>query len=234
MREPHSRLDAYENAVNSHDMNKRVPILDQKFVTTGTKRALLVALTTSMIGCSGAQVEVPAEFPVPLTTKLPVTMGLVLDETLTSYQHIEELESGGDWSIDLGSAQVPMFINLAEGMFQTYRVIEDREPPFTGVSAVLHPKIGDLQFTTPQQTRSGYFEVWIRYEFELFDKQGTSLGNWDMTAYGKAHEQNSGTSAALQRAALNACRDAMAFFTLRFESTPVVKTWLDGRRRGAT
>ena len=197
---------------------------------SGRPRFTLPALLACVIwlaGCSGAQVEVPVDqFPVPLAQKLPVSMGLYLDETLITYKHEEEFQSGSDWLIDLGSAQVPMFTNLAQGMFQSYAMVETLQPPFQGVSAVLRPSIADLQFTTPAQTRSEHFEVWIRYEFELFDNQGASLGNWDMTAYGKAHEQNSGTSAALQRAALNACRDAMAFFTLQFRTTPVVKSWL--------
>jgi hypothetical protein len=187
--------------------------------------AALLAVA-ALAGCGGAQVAVPAEFPVPLVNPLPVTIGLYLDDELTSYRHLEEIESGGDWSIDLGPAQTPLFVNLATGLFRGYDIVPALDPPYAGVDAVLKPRISELQFTTPKQTRSEYFEVWIRYKFELFNPDGSLIADWDMTAYGKAHEQNSGTSASLQRAALNACRDAIAFFTIEFDSTPHEKDWL--------
>ena len=50
-----------------------------------------------------------------------------------------------------------------------------------------------------------------------------------MTAYGKANTQNyllATTTPALTQAALNACRDAMAFFTVQFQTIPAVQQWL--------
>jgi hypothetical protein len=35
------------------------------------------------------------------------------------------------------------------------------------VDGVLTPTIEEVQFSTPDQTRSDYFEVWVRYRFEL-------------------------------------------------------------------
>jgi hypothetical protein len=108
-------------------------------------------------------------------------------------------------------------------------MIEDPTHPDIGVDAVLVPLIAELQFSTPSQTRTDYFEVWLRYQFQLYSRDGALLGEWPLTAYGKANTQNyllSTTEPALQEAALSACRDAMAFFTVQFRTVPVVQQWL--------
>ncbi|MDA1074704.1 MAG: hypothetical protein O3A63_08085 [Proteobacteria bacterium] len=186
-------------------------------------------------GCVGASVEVPATFPVPLVEKVPLTVGWHVDEALANYVHSESLEAQGQWEIILGPSQTTMFGNLATGLFQDFRWVDDPLVANPGLSAVFHPMIEELQFSTPEQTRSDYFEVWIRYQIKMYDNQGALLGEWPLTAYGKANEQNYGMSSdepALQQAALAACRDAMAFFTIQFHSVPVVKEWLAREMRG--
>ncbi len=188
-----------------------------------------------MAGCAGAKVTVPTtQFPVPLVTKLLLPMGLHLDDALLNYTHSESLEQGGDWEIELGSAQVPMFSNLLTGMFVGFRQVETLDANHSDIAGVLSPSIEELQFSTPEQTRSDYYEVWIRYRFALHDNQGEKLGDWSLTAYGRSHKQNHGSaSGSLQNAALSACRDAMAFFTQQFPTLPVVQAWLQQELKGS-
>lgn len=187
---------------------------------------LLFVLVLS-VGCAGAKVAVPTQFPVPLVEKVPLPVGLHLDEALLTYIHRESLEQRGDWEIELGTAQPAMFANLLEGMFAGHRLVERLDAKHPDIAGVLSPSIEEVQFATPEQSRSDYYEVWLRYRFKLHDNQGVELGGWDLTAYGKAHKQNhAGASSALQDAAMAACRDAMAFFTQQFTSVPVVQAWL--------
>ena len=198
------------------------------------KCALIAALVLAALGCAGAKVAVPTGFPVPQVAKVPLPVGLYLDEALLSYVHRESLEQRGDWEIELGSAQEPMFDNLLSGLFIGHRTVKQLGASHDDIAGVLAPSIEELQFSIPEQTRSEYYEVWIRYRFELHANDGEKLGQWDLTAYGKAHQQNhAGASAALQSAALVACRDAMAFFTQQFGKVPVVQTWLDGELGGS-
>lgn len=191
----------------------------------------------SLGGCLGAKVEVPAEFPVPLLDRLPVNVGIVLSDELTAFVHEETLPDNGDWRITLGPAQPSMFNSLLSGMFTGHEQLqsfsaEDQGP---SVNGVLVPSIEEVQFSTPTQTRSDYFEVWIRYQIKLYD-EGTLLGEWPITAYGKANTQNYGlssTSPALQAAAFAACRDAMAYFAVEFQRVPAVRTWLKTELTGA-
>lgn len=181
--------------------------------------------------------SVPPKLPVPLVQQIPLTMGIHLSDDLISYVHRETLEASGDWAIDLGSAQQQMFSNLLSGMFTGVRIVPDPSAPGGEVNGVLVPAIEEVQFSTPEQTRSEYFEVWIRYRFSLHDRDGSVLGEWPMTAYGKANAGNYGLNSrepALQAAGLAALRDAMAFFTVQFRTIPAVQSWLNAELRGGS
>ena len=201
-----------------------------------TKAVWLGLWGVLLSACSGAQVVVPLEFPVPLVRTLPVNMAWHLDDELTGYVHRESLEKSGNFAIDLGAAQQPMFDNLSRGMFASHTFLKQSSANGS-VNGVLKPSIEELQFSTPKQTRTDYYEVWIRYKVELFDPDGTLRGDWPLTAYGKANVQNYGMNTAgpaLQAAAIAACRDAMAYFALHFEKVPVVKDWLSDQNLGVS
>lgn len=198
---------------------------------------LLSTALLALVGCGGASVSVPPMLPVPVVERLPLTMGVHLSEALLAFEHREKLEASGEWAIDLGSAQTNMFNNLLTGMFEGYRPVAEPTAPGDGIDGVLVPSLEEVQFSTPEQTRSEYFEVWVRYRFQLYDRDGTLVGEWPMTAYGKANAHNYGMNSrepALQEAALSALRDAMAFFTVQFRSVPAVQSWLNATLRGTS
>lgn len=156
-------------------------------------------------------------------------MGLVLNTELTDYVHEEKLEKNGNWVIDIGAAQQPMFENLFRGLFTNFETLPKVDGQSTAHNGVIVPSITQVQFSIPSQTRTDYFEVWIKYQVQLFDEQ-TLIAEWPITAYGKANVRNYGlvsTNQALTAAALAACRDAMAFFALEFSAEPKIKAWLD-------
>jgi len=205
--------------------------------TDAATRAALAALLLGLLGCGGASVSVPPELPVPLVEQIPLSMGIHLSEQLRAYTREEKLEDSGDWTIEFGKAQPVMFEHLLSGMFATVRPVATPEAPGGEVDGVLVPSIEEVQFSIPQQTRSDYFEVWVRYRFELRGRDGSLIGEWPLTAYGKANARNYGMTSrkpALQAAALAAMRDAMAFFTVQFRTIPAVQSWLNAELRGAS
>lgn len=190
---------------------------------------LFVALGT-LAGCAGTKkVALEGTFPIPLMNKAPVRLGLHLDDELLSFVYTEEVEKEGEWNVDLGSVQTELFENLAAGLFEAHGVVKANAAP--GFDGVLKPRIDDLQFSLPAQTRSNFYEVWIRYSFDLYDSNGNAIGNWPLPAYGKASKRDFGSaSAGVEAAAIAACRDAMAFFALNFNKVPPVRQWLaDGK-----
>lgn len=194
-------------------------------------RGLLCGALLSVFGCGGASVSVPPSLPQPLVQQLPLSIGLHLSEDLVSYVHEESLEGSGDWRIELGAAQSVMFQNLLNGMFASVALIPHVDAPGGEVDGVLVPSIEEVQFSIPAQTRSDYYEVWVRYRFRLHGRDGTLVGEWPLTAYGKANSRNYGLNSrepALQAAAVAAMRDAMAFFTVQFGTVPAAQSWIQG------
>lgn len=192
--------------------------------------ALLIGLC-GLSGCLSTEVafDEDTEFPIPLVPKIPLTMGLHLPAELLDFVHEENLGDDGTFTIDISDAQPTVFTNLLSGMFDNVTAIEDPSRPEFSVAGTLVPRITEMQFSTPSQTRTDYFEVWVKYQFELFNRDGDRLGDWILTAYGKANTQNYGmnhTPGTLRAAALQACRDAMAFFTVSFVQQPIVQQWL--------
>jgi hypothetical protein len=190
---------------------------------------LVCAITAALalFGCTGTkQLAIDNSFPIPIMEKTPVNLGIYLDDTLTQYAHKERIENAGEWEVQIGAAQKQLFDNLAKGLFENHTFVSSNsgEAPLDGV---LKPNITDVQFSIPAQTRSNYYEVWIHYEFELFDRAGNPVGEWKLPAYGKASKNNYGSSSnGLEAAALAACRDAMAFFSINFAREPAVQKWL--------
>ena len=187
----------------------------------------LVSCTIFLSGCAGTkQLTVDtSRFPVPIINKADLAVGLYLDKELMQYQHKETIEKKGTWEVNIGPAQQTLFENLSTGLFRYHELVAKTSAP--QLDAVLKPTITEVQFSLPSQTRSNYYEVWIRYEFQLFDPQGGLVGNWSLPAYGKANKNNFGSkSVGLQEAALSACRDAMAFFSINFSKEPTVYNWL--------
>lgn len=203
--------------------------------TTRCARLWCLALITALGACASPKISMEGEFPIPLVNPYPVTVGWVLDDKLLSYTHSEKVDRGSEWVIKVGAVQQGMFDSLSKGMFKAHVFLQEEkaEPP---VRVIFVPSIEELQFSTPSQTRSKYFEVWIKYKFKLLNPDGSLRGEFPLTAYGKAHTQNysvNTTSSALEEATHAACRDAMAFFALQFRTLPPVKTWLDEESLGS-
>jgi len=191
----------------------------------------MIAWLSALGACTGASVSVPSKFPVPLVSTMPLSMGLVLNSELINYTHEEQQQNNGTWRIGIGSAQQPMFESLFTGLFADYQLVESTADQAAELDAIVVPSISQMQFATPTQTGTTYYEVWIRYQIKLYDNE-TLVTEWPITAYGKANVKNYGLTAtqpALKAAALAACRDAMAFFAVEFGSEPKIKQWLTTR-----
>jgi hypothetical protein len=201
----------------------------------GTLSTLLVTALIAA-GCgSTTQIALDQSFPRPVVEPLPLHVGLYLDQAFTEFQHEEELEKHGKWSIALGSGQAAMFRHVLPAMFARVDDVDSIEGG--AVDAVLTVSVEDFQFAVPRQTRGSFYEVWIRYQMRLYDRSGVLVAEWPLTGYGKANSEDHSFLSnkdhdVLQEATVLALRDAGAFLTLRFTEVPEIKTWL-GTRQGA-
>lgn len=98
------------------------------------------------------------------------------------------------------------------------------------VAGIIVPSIQEVQFAIPKQTGGEFYEVWIRYRLDLYDANGSRLGEYLLIGYGKANEANFGglgqASPALNQATIWALRDAAALLSFQFRYQPESQNWL--------
>ena len=193
---------------------------------------LFVALTLG--GCTGANVQMQGEIPTPLVNRLPLRVGLYLEPALVQYVFEEKIQDHGDWRVEVGPMQTKLFQQVASAMFLEAVPVDSLASPGANLDAVLAPSIVEFQISIPSQTRSEFYEVWIKYLMRLYDTNGTLIAEWPLTAYGKANRgdygfMESSDSPAIRQATMTALRDAGAFLALRFTTIPEVRTWLNSR-----
>ncbi|NNL99966.1 MAG: hypothetical protein HKO62_04390, partial [Gammaproteobacteria bacterium] len=146
---------------------------------------LLLAFGAGITGCTpSVAVRVDSDVPEPLIEKYPVTVGVRYSDELADHTFIEASEERPDWTIATGASQTAMFDQLSKAMFE--RVARLDSDPTAVVDAVLEPVISDIQFATPGETRLEFFEAWIKYDIRLTEPSGELIGDWVITAYGRA------------------------------------------------
>jgi hypothetical protein len=203
-------------------------------------RSVLVAVLSVLIllaGCGVKEVNVQGEFPEPLMTKLPLTLGIWYGEDFRNHEFFEEAKSKRDseWLVKTGDAQVQMWNTLLNGMF--VKIVPMRAEPGPDVlnqivDAVLIPTVDELQYAIPAHTNVKVYEIWMRYRYELVTNTGEPIADWTMTSYGKtptAFLQSD--EAAVNLAAVIALRDAGANFATNFTQVPAVREWLEQQWR---
>jgi hypothetical protein len=195
------------------------------------RAALLFVLV--LAGCTTTAVQIEPSFPVrAVVDPLPIPIGVYYDEAFRTYLLAEPVPQRGDWEIDIGAAQVAMFRAILPSLFASVDELDAPTDP-TAAAAVLVPRVDDMQFAIPFQTKSNFFEVWIRYRMELREPvSGALIASWPLTAYGRTRDAFLDSAQdAIQQAATTALRDAAAFLAIDFRNTSEVQGWLDAQLR---
>jgi hypothetical protein len=196
-----------------------------------------------LAACGANEVVVEGEFPPPLLSPLPLTLGVYYDPAFRAHEFhdISTSRSESDWIVRTGPAQIKMYDILLTGMFD--RVVMLNEIPrkdrvaavdAAHVDAILVPHVEELQYAIPRHTKVNVFEVWLKYRFDVYDTDGELLTDWTMTSYGKTPTAFlQGAEAAVNLAAVVALRDAGANFAMNFPRVPEVQALLDTRQAPA-
>jgi hypothetical protein len=192
---------------------------------------LTIILLALLAGGCATSIKVADDFPEPLVEKLPLTVGIVFNEKLSTYVHVEDPMMDAEWSIDIGQANVDMFRALFTGMFAEaleLKLNEDGTPIIPAaprLDAVIEPRLEDFEFSVPRQSGNDQFTVWIRYNIRTTTPENEEISNWRVTAYGQVDEgaMGLGDGAAMQEAAVIALRDAAANIATGFSKAPGVR-----------
>ncbi len=199
-------------------------------------RASCVAMLVILWGCAGGAHVIPeVQLPEPLVESFPKTVGIVYPPELTEYVFDEKKVRLGHFIIELGGNQKQVFENSLGARFDEMVTLDSLEDKSTSVEGIFKPKIAGMIVTVPRETGKDHYEVWIRYELELFNPNGDLIHKFRIPAYGKVNRRDYGnvmeqSSQALQQATENALRDATTRIIIYFHPRlrpPAVHDWIN-------
>lgn len=185
-------------------------------------------LTGLLAGCASNVKMAPPTIPVPLVNKIPVSVGLRIPENFDNFVHEESTFGREEWSIDLGGSNAALFKQLLGHMFESVTVVGEADnPALMDLDALIEPSIDAFEFSTPTQSKTESFAVWIRYRIKVYDREGTLISNWPVSAYGKSQTTTMNKDEALERAAVLAMRDAAALMIMKFDKVTRISELAD-------
>lgn len=178
-----------------------------------------------MVGCS-TNVHVQTDFPTALTPEIPLVTGLYFDQELRdfSYRNADKV------TITLGEAAVKMFSAIFGDLFQQIVILDKFPQDSPKVDLIISPHIEEMQLSLPHNTQIPVFELWIKYNVQVFDGSSAPVADWIMTSYGRTIDRTlSSDEELLEQAVILALRDAGAQLITQFTLVPDINRWLEQR-----
>ena len=184
------------------------------------RTALLGLLVTgTLAGCASNVTLKTPTIPEPLLEQIDMTVGVRMPPEFENFVHEESIYGQQEWSINLGRSNAALFEQLFDYMFSNVTILTaEDDPQLMALDALIEPSIDAFEFSTPDQSNTEAFAVWIRYRLKVYDPEGQLVSNWPVAAYGKSQTTKMGGSAALERAAILAMRDAAALMIMKFDN----------------
>ena len=194
------------------------------------RTALLGTLLAGLIsGCGSSVTLKTPTIPEPLLEQIPISIGLRMPDNFEHFVHEEKVFGKEQWSIDLGRANAALFEQLFGHMFADVTILgPDDDPRMLPLDALIEPSIDAFEFSTPEQSNTDAFAVWIRYRMKVYDREGKLVSNWPVSAYGKRLTTTMNSSDALKRAAILAMRDAAALMIMKFDNVTRISSLAGG------
>ena len=198
--------------------------------------ALLAGLAVIlMAGCSSTVTMEMPTIPEPRIEKIPVDVAVRIPKEFEHFVHVEEVLGKDTWTIDLGRSNAAFFTQLFGHMFDSLVVLgPDDDPRDHEFDALIEPTIDGFEFSTPGQSQSEAFAVWIRYRMSVFDSIGNRASSWTVSAYGKSQKEGITGTDSLRRAAVLAMRDAAALIIMQMDKVSKIRDLADGPLDPAT
>ena len=187
-----------------------------------------VCLLLILAACEqSVSLKVDTEIPTPVIARMPVKMGVFYQDELRNYVYEENSEDRPNWKIDSGSSHVALFNQIISSMFVETKEVGGTTADTT-IDAVLSPSVAEMQFAMPAETKTDFYEAWVKYNMELYNRDGSRIANWSVTGYGKSStEFMKSRDKGLNAAVNQALRDAGAKFALGFRRVADVNAWLE-------
>lgn len=194
---------------------------------------ILCLLSLALTACN-SQLIVKGQFPSPLSSPMPLNAAAHYSPELLAHNYTESSDDRDKWTIQTGSAQQTFFDTLLPALFQQWAGQspdpESESFQLPGVDIVIKPNLSDFQYSLPRESRSKIFEVWMKYNMQLYQSDGQLLADWFVTAYGKTPSGfMQSDEDAMNEAIVVALRDLGANLTLNFARVPELRDWMERR-----
>lgn len=140
-----------------------------------------------------------------------------------------EIERRLKMRVALGEAQTRMVRSVLPPVFESATFLDSlaNESRPAGMDLYLVPEIKRLQYTTPKSTRTKVYEIWLQYDFVIYDRNDDVVTRWNVPCYGKTPSaMMKSQKDALQAATQMALRDCGAAFSTGFSAHPAVQRWM--------
>jgi len=194
-----------------------------------TTRLILIIVSLLLTACS-TNVTVSGDYPSALTKPLPYHVGLVLDNSFTNYTFESSKEQ--DVTVALGQSQTKLFEQVLTDIFSNksrLQTVPTQAASSThNVDLIIVPHVEEVQLAMPFETHLNVFEVWIKYNLQVFNSEGEPIADWLMSSYGKTQTRFlKSEEAALNQATTTALRDAGVRLIIGFERIPEIRAWIE-------
>ncbi len=196
-----------------------------------SKRTIVFGFVCSglLAGCGGNVKLAAPTIPEPLLEQINMSVGVRMPAEFEHFVHEEEIYGQQSWSIDLGRSNAALFEQLFAYMFSNVVILSPEDDPMLmPIDALIEPTIDAFEFSTPEQSSTEAFAVWIRYRLKVYDPDGKLVSNWPVAAYGKSQTTTLGDSDALRNAAILAMRDAAALMIMKFDNVTRISSLAGG------
>jgi len=195
---------------------------------------IIVALVPLLLAACSTNVVVSGDYPSALTKPLPYHVGLVLNNSFTQYTFKSEEEQ--DVTMALGQSQSKLFDRVFTDIFanksRLQTVTKQTATTPNPIDLMIVPSVEEVQLAMPFETRLNVFEVWIKYNVQVFNGDGEPIADWLMSAYGKTQTRFlKSEEAALNQATTSALRDAGVRLIVGFKLIPEIRDWIEHQQK---
>ena len=169
---------------------------------------LLAVVAAGLAGCGGA-VRLSANFPAPMTPRLPLTAQVQYPESLRDFSHVEEALDTTRWTIPLGQPSMRMLDSVL-GSCLTLVAPDD-----LGVDSnlIIQPEIFRFELGVPGRSKVDIPAAWVEFDIRITTTDGAPLTRLKIKGYGEGSHGGGGLGRSLSEAAEYALRDAGAALT---------------------
>jgi len=190
--------------------------------------ACSLLLGAMVVACNGS-VLVAEEFPTPLVEKVPLRVAVHYAPALREYVYKEDANADRDWTVQLGEANVRMFDSVFAGLFsrmQRVSSVAGAVDEMPELQIIIAPTVDAFEYSLPSQSATDQYAVWIRYNLDVYGRDGQLIAHWPVAAYGQSGTGGLSDEASMERATVLALRDASATIAMGFSQQPKIRELL--------